>query len=500
MRALAPLLLLLSAIALHGCGSSGEGALPFTYIGAEESHFAAGLRLSEGGQHVRAATHIGLVTRDAQGEIIPALADRWFVTDDGMSYIFRLREGNWGHGAPLTAESARAALVDSMEALSGTSMALDLDPVDEVRAMAGRVVEIRLSSPFPTFLELLAQPELALERGQDGASGPMALERNGQYGLLKLKPPEERGLPEQEAWEKYTRPLEMRAADAARAVAQFEAGSADLVLGGTLGDLPLADVGPLSRGTVRIDPAIGLFGLSVNSGEGLLGVTELREAVSMAIDRPALISAFNIGGWTPTTRVVNPGLPDDPGLIAERWEDDDIEDLRQRAAQRIVNWRQAQDEPLPDGPIVLTILMGESPGSMESVGLDTLFAELSSQLATIGIALKRAEGGGRADFQLVDRIARYSAPRWFLNQFNCSLRRGICDVASDDLVRLSFTGDGPQARASGLAEAEAALTLSNVYIPFGTPLRWSLIRGDIVGFVPNRWAFHPLPPLAEIPR
>lgn len=498
MRALPSSLLLLSFVALQGCGSSDDGALPLSFIGEEEVLFSTGLRLSDGAQHVRAATHTGLVTRDAQGEIIPALADRWIVTDDGMSYIFRLREGNWGDGEPLSAESARNALNRAIDELSGTSMALDLAPVEDVRAMAGRVVEIRLSSPFPALLQLLAQPELALERGEIGAvlvaSGPMEVEQTDEHRLLSLKPPEQRGFPEEEGWRQYSRSIEMRASDAAHAVEQFEAGSADLVLGGTIGDLALADGGPLSRGTVRIDPAIGLFGLAVQSGNGLLEITELREAIAMAIDRPALISAFNVGGWTPTTRVVNPGLPDDPGLIAERWDGEDIEDLRVRAVQRIINWRELQEEPLPDGPIGLTISLDDSPG------LDRLFGELALQLATIGIALERAEIGEKGDFQLVDRVARYGAPRWFLNQFNCGLKRGLCDANADDLVLSSFVAEGPQERASLLAEAEAALTLSNVYIPFGTPLRWSLLRGDIVGFVPNRWGFHPLPPLAEIPR
>ena len=56
------------------------------------------------------------------------------------------------------------------------------------------------------------------------------------------------------------------------------------------------------------------------------------------------------------------------------------------------------------------------------------------------------------------------------------------------------------ARATLIAEAEAALTLANVYIPFGSPLRFSLVRGDVDGFSGNAWAFHPLPPLAVIPR
>jgi len=56
------------------------------------------------------------------------------------------------------------------------------------------------------------------------------------------------------------------------------------------------------------------------------------------------------------------------------------------------------------------------------------------------------------------------------------------------------------ARATLLAEAEARLTVANIYIPFGQPLRWSLVRSGVEGFAANQWAFHPLPPLAQLVR
>src|SRR3990170_1402252 len=127
-----------------------------------------------------------------RGGVIPALADRWIVTDDGRSFIFRLRDGTWPDGRELSAESARTALVDAIRALEGTSLGLDLAPIEEVRAMAGRVVEIRLSAPVPTMLQLLAQPELALTRGPSpsgGESGDMRLTRRGATAVLAMKPP-----------------------------------------------------------------------------------------------------------------------------------------------------------------------------------------------------------------------------------------------------------------------------------------------------------------------
>jgi ABC-type transport system substrate-binding protein len=476
-------------LALTGCWRNDDGAVQVAFIDTPESLFASGVRLSPGAQHLRAATASGLVSLDGQGDVIPALADRWIVTDDGRSFIFRLRDGTWPDGRELTAESVRAALTEAIRALDGTSLGLDLAPIEEVRAMAGRVIEIRLSTPVPMLLQLLAQPELALSNGA-GGTGDMLLRRDAATAVLAMKPPAARGIAERSDWDQYVRAIELRAENAQRAIAQFDNGDVELVLGGRIDSLPLADTGPLSRGTVRLDPALGLFGLQARRAEGLLGTPQGREAIAMAIDRTALIEPFNIGGWTPTTRVAAPGLPGDPGFIAERWSGRAIEDLRAEASRRVVAWRRANGTAEPR----LTLALGRAPG------FDMLFRGLAAQLATIGVRLERVSDDRRADFVLVDRVARYAEPSWFLNQFNCALRNGPCSTEADALVRESLFQTDPAAKATLLAQAEAELTLANVYIPFGSPLRFSLVRGDVEGFVANPWAFHPLPALAVMPR
>ena len=477
----------LLAVALAGCWGSDDGAVDIAFIDTPESLFAGGVRLSSGAQHLRAATGAGLVTLDADGGVVPALADRWIVTDDGRSYIFRLRDGTWPDGRDLTAESARIALNEAIGRLRGTSFGLDLAPIAEVRAMAGRVIEIRLSSPVPMLLQLLAQPELALTHGV-GGSGDMLLDR--QRGVLAMKPPAARGIPEERDWNRYVRSIRISAVSGADAIRQFDDGEVDIVLGGRLDTLPLADTGPLSRGTVRLDPALGLFGLQVRRANGLLASADGRGAIAEAIDREALIEPFGIGGWVPTTRVVAPGLPGDPGFIAERWADDDIDDRRAAAASRVAAWRSANGGEQPR----LTLALGRGPG------LDMLFQELAAQLAEIGVRLVRVPERRAAQLVLVDRVARYAEPRWFLDQFNCSLGNGMCSSESDALVREANAQAEPASRAALFAQAEAELLRANVYIPFGSPVRFSLVRGNVDGFIANPWAFHPLPPLAVIPR
>ena len=486
---------LAATLALAACGSGADGPLAVAFIDSEEQLFARGLRLSYGAQVVRAATGSGLVTLDAQGEVAPALADRWIIADDGRSYIFRLRDGDWPAGGDLTADSARDSLRRVIRELRGTSLALDLAPVSEVRAMAGRVVEIRLAHPMPDFLRLLAQPELALSH--DGfPSGPMILERPADgadsaqgRAALDFRPPEARGLPEEEEWRGYVRPVAVAALDPEAALAAFESGEVDVVLGGTLGTWPLADPGPLSRGTLRIDPAIGLFGFLVRRESGFLSRVENREALAMAIDRPALLAPFNIGGWLPTTRIVPAPIAGEG--VTERWEGIEIERLRGEARRRVEAWTAGLGQG--EAPVV-TVALADQPGNA------ALFNALAGQWAGIGVTLRRAAADQPSDLVLIDSVARYGGPRWFLNQFNCTLRRGMCLPEADAEIGQALAAPERQERADSLARADAMLTAANIYIPLAMPLRWSLVRGNVDGYAANPWAWHPLPDMATIPR
>ncbi len=383
-------------------GSGNDGTLEVGLIESEEELFADGIRLAPGAQHLRGAVRSGLVALDENGDVVPALADRWNVTDDGRIFVFRLRDGNWPDGSELSAESARLALNNAIRSLRGTSLGLDLLPIAEIRAMAGRVIEIRTTSAVPHLLQILAQPELALRR-DELETGVMLLQREDGRNLLHMRPPQERGLPEEEDWQEHVREVELFPMTSQAAIEAFDDGEVQVVLGGSVGDFPLVDTGPLSRGTVRLDPAIGLFGLQVLRARGMLESDEVREAVAMAIDREALMERFNIGGWVPTTRVVAPELPGDPGIIPERWEDQPIEELRQTARTRVSRWVAAQEGEVTPETTSLAVLIGTSPGH------DMLFRELADQLATIGITLVHAEDRNEADLVL-GSIARPAMP------------------------------------------------------------------------------------------
>ncbi len=475
---------------LGACGSAGsDGPVQVAIIGEPSDLSEQGLRLSPAAQHLRAATTEGLVSLDSVGQVVPAIAERWIVTEDGQSYIFRLRNSDWPDGRPITAEEVRRSLRQAVNRLSGTSLGLDLVKIADIRAMTGRVIEIRLTSPMPDFLRLLAQPELGITHRGEGA-GPMALEIDRQAELARLQPlpPERLGLPAQEDWEGSLRPLVVRALPAGKAAQAFSSGEVDIVLNGQIASFPLADTGPLSRGNLRLDPARGLFGLMVRSNRGLLGDPLRREALAMAIDRAALLQPLNIGGWQSSTWIVPAGLFGANDNRGERWQNLSLEQRRAIARQRVAGWPGSQG-----GRPRISIAMAAGPGN------DVLFRQIARDLDQIGVVAVRARQGERGDLELYDRLARYDSPLWYLNQFNCLFRNGICSPEADDMIAQALVETDPGRKEQLLEAAHRELTASNVFIALGAPVRWSLVRGDIRGFDANEWGVHPLFPLSQPP-
>lgn len=506
---------LAGVVLLGACHRDNEAVLDVAVVGAPVDLAARGARLAPAGQLVQAATAQGLVALDAQGQVVPALADRWIVTDDGDSYIFRLRDGTWPDGTPLTAQGVARALREAFAALRGAPLGLELGDVDEVRVMTDRVLELRLRRPVPELLQVLAQPELGLRRRGRG-SGPLDLVRpadarnapaetpagaSGEVRLAEI-PAARLGLVADDEPAPPSRQVRLRVSSADVATAAFARGDVAVVLGGRFQDLPLAQAAAgLSRRALQIDPAPGLFGLAVVEGGGPLAWPEFREALAMAIDRDALASAIGLAGWASTMTIVPPGAgsaaPADQGTspgaepraAAPAWSAVALETRRAEALARVARARARLGGRLP----VLRLGWPQGPGA------DAVLARLTADFAAIGVTLARVPLEAPAELRLVDAVARYPGTMWYLNQLSCPARRVVCSPALDARLAIARAERDSDRRAALLAAVEAEFAAAGSFLPLGTPVRWSLARPGMPGFALNPAAFHPLPPLADPP-
>lgn len=470
-RSLVPLTI---ALLLAGCGGEESGPIAISAIGTGPQMLNPNRDpLDPPSAVLLESAAQGLVRFDSGGEIEPALAQRWIVTDDGIRYIFRLRKAQWSGGGRVTSEQVAARLRAAAAAPSRNSLKPILGAIDEIVALPD-VIEISLRSPRPNFLQLLAQPELAILRGSQGA-GPYRAEPQPD-GSVRLSPPEEEGEDSPQAGP----PLLLRGEPAVAAVARFGERQADLVLGGTLADLPLARAAGTPAAQLRFDPVAGLFGLAFAAApEGPFARVDIRQALAMAIDRPALAAALNVPALLERRSLLPPGIEGLAQVSGPAWIGDPLPARRARAAALL---REAGED---GGRLKVRVALPAGPG------LRLVFAHLRRDWAAVGVEAVRVPAGAPADLSLIDEVAPAGLASWYLRHFSCEAGR-ICDPAADEMMAAARIAPDAASRRGLLANADRILAGLGPFIPLTAPVRWSLVAPRLTGFRSNAFGRHPV--------
>jgi oligopeptide transport system substrate-binding protein len=477
---LALLALAACAVAAGGCQRKAEGVVQVVVIGGQPQ-LADPQRgpLTPADSVLVANAAQGLVRFDAHGQIEPGLGETWNVSDDGLSYIFRLANGRWPDGHKIAAEQVARMLRKMIASSSRDPLKDELGPGDDVVAMTDRVIEIRLSQPRPHLLQLLAQPQLGLVNN-GGGTGPYSIRPAKSGHPLRLT----REVDTPDGDEPQHEQIDLSGMPVEKALKAFAAGEADLVLGGTFVDLPTARAADLSRRAMRFDPASGLFGLVPGRSAGPLATSEMRRLLSEAIDRDAFVAALGVPGLAPRATVLEPGLDNVADPVPPNWTATPIADRRAAlaaSARRLLAGKEAPaiSVALPDGP-----------------GADLLFRQLASDWGALGFTVNRAGKGGSADFTLVDEVAPSTSASWFVRRFRCTVAP-ICDEHLDELLKSAQEMAVPGQRSALLGDAGRELDAQQLFLPLAAPIRWSLVSERISGFAGNRFAIHTLTDLEQ---
>ncbi len=411
------------------------------------------------------ATQAGLLARDGRGALVPGLARTWAVTDDGLTYMFRLRPDlRRADGSPIDA----AAVVERLGRVrADAAVRPGLRPLAAISAVsspAPGMVQLDLVQPSPALLGWLALPALAIApRGVNPpASGPFAL-ADPTVRELRLTP----NATFHDA--ARVRLGEVRLAPMAsveRAVAAFRDGLVDIVTGLATDGLILARA--IGRGALRLEPAWGCYGLRVNPGSIMLRDPQLRRALALGIDRASLISR-QFGtlpqmrpAYAPVPPTLEAGEPP-PGWALRPLADRQYEAARLLAA---AGWS-------PETPLTLQVAV---PDGDEHAAI---FGELAGQLAALGVALRSRplpppELAAAAilpegiDLVQVELLSGVDDPAWFVASLVPDLDAPWTEAARETLVQ------------------------SNMFIALFTPVRWSLVRASVSGWETNPAGAHGL--------
>jgi oligopeptide transport system substrate-binding protein len=275
----------------------------------------------------------GLTTSSPSGEVIPAAAASWQIDEAGKRYLFSLRpEARWSNGDPLTAEHFEAAFRRALTPATASGAADLLRAIESapeiltgelpperlgVRALDAHLLEIRLSRPVPYFPDVLtntvASPvhESSLA-GSGGFSKPDATVTNGPYLLAALTPGANMRLVRNPYyWDTKSVAFdEIRyeiVPDENAEFTRFRAGELDVT--NTVPEQRFEQLAADPDSGLQYEPTLATFYLTFNTSRGpLQDKKELREALSLAIDRDAITTSVTRAGQFPAYSLVPNGV------------------------------------------------------------------------------------------------------------------------------------------------------------------------------------------------
>ncbi|GAB4254010.1 MAG: peptide ABC transporter substrate-binding protein [Candidatus Methylacidiphilales bacterium] len=276
----------------------------------------------------------GLTARDAAGEIIPGMAERWDVSENGTRYTFYLREAQWSNGDPVTAhdfvgswrrilEPATAAPYSDILFFLKNAEAYQKGQISDfsevgVRALDDRTLQVDLEAPTAYFPELTAfvtyQPvHLPTVKSYGEAwVRPEHIVVNGPYRLRAWKINDRIELERNETyWNAqavaFRRVDAMAVAKATTALNLFLTGQADLILDKSM--VPAQLIAEL-RGLPEFHSYTFLanYFYRFNVTRPPLDNVLVRRALSAAIDRQRIVDRITKAGELPATALTPLGI------------------------------------------------------------------------------------------------------------------------------------------------------------------------------------------------
>ena len=245
----------------------------------------------------------GLTRFTETGAVVPALAESWDISEDGLTYTFHLQEGVTFHdGTEMTAEDVKFTLdrargEDSQNAQKGLFAA-----IETVEVIDPRTVEVTLSQPEGTFLFNMAWGDAVIvsEDSIDDikqtpiGTGPFQFSEWVQGDRIELTQYADYWGAKPALTEATFRFI----SDPTAAFAAMMAQDIDAFAGFPAPEnLPLFEADP--RFQVLVGSTEGETILAMNNAEPPFDNPKVREAVAHAIDRQQIIDGAMFGLGTP---------------------------------------------------------------------------------------------------------------------------------------------------------------------------------------------------------
>jgi oligopeptide transport system substrate-binding protein len=338
------LVMMLLVSGLAGCGektpAQPEEAVLKWNIRSEPKTIDPQLNSAADGGYIINNTFEGLMRETKDGKLEGAMAESYEVSDDGLTYTFKIRDAKWSDGQPVKAQDFVYAWKRALDPnlvpepseyafqlfyIKGAQDAYEgkgnLDDV-AIKATDDKTLEVTLNAPTPYFLDLTTfytympvREDMVKKDPEGWARNPETAIGNGPFKLTEYAMGDKMVLEKNENyWKtddvKIGKIEALMIVEQSTALTAYEAGEIDVI-----DDLPNQEIPRLQAedDTFMIWPEVGTYYYIFNVTKAPTDDVRVRKALTLAIDRKAIVEKVTKGGQIPATGFTPPGLVDADG-------------------------------------------------------------------------------------------------------------------------------------------------------------------------------------------
>ena len=478
----------------------------------------------------------GLTQMDADGAAIPALAESWDVSEDGMTWTFHLRDAKWSNGDPVTANDFVFAWKTAMTANVEYGYMFDssvgcVKNADEimyegadpdtlgVSALDEKTLVVELIAPvsffdslmyFPTFYPL--NEKFYTECGDSYGTSPETFLSNGAYVLADYTPGTSslsvKKNPDYWNADKVTiDTIKYQVVGSSdNALTAFKSGTLDLVMiSGS--QVPAAKDDADLSSKIKVTGAGYMWYLSfsqteANANGGQLANTNLRLAFTNAIDRESLVENYVMDGSLPTYTCVPPQFAASATTGEDFSKDQEkFKDVCSFDTAKAQEYFEKAKEELGVDSFEFTMIYGNNEGDEVQKVAQAIKEQIEGALPGVTLNLQAMSKAERLDKMQNDNydvaLTRwgpdYADPMTYLGMWitdNANNYGFWSNADYDQLIKDCTTGayiNDYEARWNALYEAETIAMNEAVIAPLYTKASANLISDKLQGV-----EFHPV--------
>jgi oligopeptide transport system substrate-binding protein len=465
----------------------------------------------------------GLVTPGADGEPIPGAAEKWDISDDGLTYTFHLRDGlKWSDGTPLAAQSFVDSVARTLDPATASeknyifSSTISITGAGEymsadnkgardpktlgISAPDDKTIVIKLDKPAPYMLYLMNSFYVAplhkpsLEKFGKDFIKPENIVSNGAYHMSENVPQSHVTLVKNpNYWNAANVKIDTVTysitEDDKTAIKLFKTGSQDITY-----DIPSDQIDDLKKefgDQVHVTNSTETVYFSFDLKKPPFDNAKIRQALSMAIDRDTLVNKVVKGGYVMNCGYVIPApeytAPKVPECTMDKAE-------REKQAQALFKEGMAEAKldklslKIESSSNDAMKKIAETAAVMwkQTLGVD---ASVNAQDRDAWLAVFSAGGW---DVFMDDLVGDFAGPETFLAYMDPRAEAGYNWQSKEfeDLYDKAMGITDQAERYKVLAQAEKVLLDSYLTAPVAAAPSRSLVRADVKGWVDNPAGWH----------